>query len=191
MNTPDPYARLRAELAGRQRPGPVRVVEVVGFDGGDVIVRAGEDGAPGRIPAGEVSMRPGGSAREVFEAGQLVEAEEFGVREQDGALLLSARACEIPALRAFLAGLEPGQRVTGTVASVRPFGAFVHVDGEPEGRCTGLIQIPELSWSPVSHPCEVVEAGRRITAEVIVAEPRTGQVSLSLKAVAGDGQDGP
>ncbi|MFI7008400.1 S1 RNA-binding domain-containing protein [Streptomyces sp. NPDC050145] len=103
----------------------------------------------------------------------------------------AARAGENPALRDFLLGLEPGQRVTGTVAAVAAFGAFVHIDGEPEGACTGLIRIPNLSWSPVSHPCEVVEPGLRVTAEVIVAEPGSGQVSLSLKAVTGDGQDGP
>ncbi|NEC51429.1 hypothetical protein G3I18_23135 [Actinospica acidiphila] len=31
------------------------------------------------------------------------------------------------------------------------------------------------------HPSEAVEAGRRITAEVVVADTRSGRVTLSLK----------
>ncbi|MGW2340401.1 S1 RNA-binding domain-containing protein [Streptomyces sp. NPDC001661] len=188
MSEPDPDPRLQS-LAHRIQPGPVRRVKVLGFDGDDVLVRIVDaEGAAaaevGRIPRHEASMRRPGPPGELFEVGQEIEAEEIG-RWSEGQLRLSARACEIPALREFLLDFERGQVVEGTVAAVHAFGVFVHVDGEPDGPCTGFVRVPDLSWEPFDHPREVVEEGRRITAEVIIADPRSGQVALSLKARRG------
>ncbi|WP_234432733.1 MULTISPECIES: S1 RNA-binding domain-containing protein [unclassified Streptomyces] len=170
-------------------PGAVRTVKVVGFDGTDVLVHLvdaeGEEAEIGRIPRHEASMRRMEHPSELFEVGQEIEAEEIG-RWREGQLHLSARACENPALRSFLLAFERGQVVTGTVSEVHNFGVFVHVDGEPEGLCTGFIRVPDLTWGWISHPGEVVEAGQRISAEVIIAETRSGQVTLSLKALRED-----
>lgn len=130
-------------------------------------------------------MRRMAHPSELFEVGQQIEAEEIG-RWRGGQLHLSARACEIPALRSFLLTLERGQIVAGTVSEVHNFGVFVHVDGEPDGLCTGFVRVPDLTWGWINHPSEVVQVGRRITAEVIIAETRTGQVTLSLKALQED-----
>ncbi|MER5808282.1 S1 RNA-binding domain-containing protein [Streptomyces sp. NPDC002033] len=76
--------------------------------------------------------------------------------------------------------------MAGTVSAVHNFGVFVHVDGEPDGLCTGFIRVPDLTWGWINNPSEAVEAGQRITAEVIIAETRSGQVTLSLKALQED-----
>ncbi|MGP3769732.1 S1 RNA-binding domain-containing protein [Streptomyces sp. SDT5-1] len=186
MSEPARDPRLRS-LADRLGTGPVRRVLVLGFDGGDVLVRlADTEGSAagaelGRIPRHEVAMRRVENPPQVFDVGQEIDAEEIG-RWRNGQLLLSARACEIPALRSFLLALERGQVVEGTVAAVHDFGVFVHVDGEPDGLCTGFIRVPDLAPGWIEHPREVVEAGRRVTAEVIITEPRSGQVTLSLEA---------
>ncbi|MFF3392648.1 S1 RNA-binding domain-containing protein [Streptomyces sp. NPDC002669] len=188
MSEPAPDPRMQS-LINRLRPGAVRRVKVTGFDGADVLVQLvdveGGAAETGRIPRQEASMRRTEHPSELFEVGQEIDAEEIG-RWREGRLHLSARACEIPALRSFLLGLERGQVVTGTVSAVHNFGVFVHVDGEPDGLCTGFIRVPDLTWGWISHPSEAVEAGRRITAEVIIAETRSGQVTLSLKALRED-----
>ncbi|MFE7455516.1 S1 RNA-binding domain-containing protein [Streptomyces sp. NPDC057554] len=170
-------------------PGAVRTGRVIGFDGADVLVRLvdteGEEAEIARIPREEASMGRMDHPSELFEVGQEISAEEVW-RWGEGQLHLSARACEIPALRSFLLALEVGQVVSGTVAKVHDFGVFVHVDGEPDGLCTGFIRVPDLAWGWFSHPSEVVEAGQRISAEVIITETRTGQVTLSLKALQDD-----
>lgn len=130
-------------------------------------------------------MRQGEHSSELFEIGREINAEEIG-RWGEGQLHFSTGACEIPPLRSFLLAMESGLVVTGTVAEVRNFGVFVHLDGEPDGLCTGFIRVPDLTWSRIDHPSEAVEAGQRITAEVIVAETRTGQVTLSLKVLQED-----
>ncbi|MFZ4185852.1 S1 RNA-binding domain-containing protein [Streptomyces pseudogriseolus] len=182
---PDPRPRSLIDhlLIDHLLPGAVRRVRVTGFDGADVLVRLvdGEgDAETGRIPRHETSMRRTEHPSELFEVGQELDAEEIG-RWRGGRLHLSARACESPALRSFLLGFAPGQVVAGKVAAVQNFGVFVHVDGEPDGRCTGFIRVPDLAWGHIGHPSEVVETGQRITAEVVVVDTRSGQVTLSLK----------
>ncbi|MFI8461689.1 S1 RNA-binding domain-containing protein [Kitasatospora sp. NPDC085464] len=188
MSEPAPDLRTQS-LINHLQPGAVRTVKVTGFDGSDVLVQLVDDegGATeiGRIPRQEASMRRMEHPSELFEVGQEIDAEEIG-RWREGQLHLSARACEIPALRSFLLAFERGQVVTGTVSEVHNFGVFVHVDGEPDGLCTGFIRVPDLTWAWINHPSEAVEAGQRITAEVIIAETRSGQVTLSLKALQED-----
>ncbi|MEU9781613.1 S1 RNA-binding domain-containing protein [Streptomyces phaeochromogenes] len=167
----------------------MRRVKVIGFEGPDVLVSLadteGADAEIGRIPRYEASIRRVEHPSEIFEVGQEINAEEIG-RWGEGRLCLSARACENPALRSFLLSIEREQIVTGTVSEVHDFGVFVHLDGEPDGLCTGFIRVPDLTWSRISHPSESVEAGQRITGEVIVADTRSGQVTLSLKALQED-----
>ncbi|MEV8328434.1 S1 RNA-binding domain-containing protein [Kitasatospora sp. NPDC056731] len=176
-------------LINQLRPGAVRTVKVTGFDGADILVELvdaeGGKAEIGRIPRQEASMRQMEHPSELFEVGQEINAEEIG-RWREGQLHLSARACEIPALRSFLLAFERGQVVAGTVSEVHNFGVFVHVDGEPDGLCTGFVRVPDLTWAWINHPSEAVEAGQRITAEVIIAETRSGQVTLSLKALQED-----
>ncbi|MET8472406.1 S1 RNA-binding domain-containing protein [Streptomyces sp. NPDC006422] len=187
MYEPARDPRLRS-LADRLGAGPVRRVTILGFDGDDVLVRlvdADTDaaGEVARIPRHETAMRRAGHPTELFVVGQEIDADEIGRLGPGGQLLLSAKACEIPALRSFLLALERGQVVQGTVAAVHGFGVFVHVDGEPDGLCTGFIRVPDLaSERRIEHPREVVEAGQRVAAEVVIAEPRSGQVALSLRA---------
>ncbi|MFH8607000.1 S1 RNA-binding domain-containing protein [Streptomyces sp. NPDC018029] len=142
-------------MTNHLRPGAVRTVKITGFDGADVLVQlaAAEGGATaiGRITQQETSMRRMEHPSELFEIGQEINAEEIG-RWHDGQLHLSARACEIPALRSFLLAFERGQVVAGTVSEVHNFGVFVHVDGEPAGLCTGFIQVPDLTWAGSTAP---------------------------------------
>ncbi|MFE9803728.1 S1 RNA-binding domain-containing protein [Streptomyces goshikiensis] len=188
MSEPARDPRMQS-LINQLWPGAVRTVKVTGFDGADVLVQLvgaeGEEAEIGRIPRHEASMRRMEHPSELFEVGQEIDAEEIG-RWREGQLHLSARACEIPALRSFLLSLEGGKVVAGTVSEVHNFGVFVHVDGEPDGLCTGFIRVPDLTWGWIDHPSDVVEAGQRITAEVIIAETRSGQVTLSLKALQED-----
>ncbi|MFJ9776144.1 S1 RNA-binding domain-containing protein [Kitasatospora sp. NPDC101157] len=176
-------------MINQLQPGLVRRVKVIGFDGSDVLVSLGnaegEGSEIGRIPWHEASMRRVDHPSEIFEVGQEIDAEEIG-RWGEGQLHVSARACEDPALRSFVLGIERGQVVTGTVSEVHNFGVFVHLDGEPEGSCTGFIRVPDLTWSRISHAAEVVQAGQRVRAEVINAETRSGQVAISLKALQED-----
>lgn len=86
--------------------------------------------------------------------------------------------------QAFLGSVRRGEVISGTVGAVHTFGVLVDLDGGPAG--AGLIRIPELSWTPIAHPSEVVEVGQRITVEVLGVDLKREQVTLSLKSLQED-----
>jgi ribosomal protein S1 len=168
---------------------------VAGFEGLEVIVdlegARGPHRAVGRIVRHELSWHRAEDPAEIVDMGQAIEVEVIGVDWRRERVLLSAKACEDQALRAFLVGIRPGEILTGTVADVRNFGVFVNLDGEPVDNITGyngtgFIRVPELSWSHINHASDVVEVGQQVTVQVLSADTRQGQVAVSLKALRED-----
>lgn len=191
---PEPIETLHAFLAS-VHSGTARTATVAGFEGHEVVVdlegEAGPHHAAGRIVRHEVSWRRAEDPAEIVTMGQRIEVEVIGVDWRRELVLLSAKACEDQALRAFLVGIRRGEILTGTVADVRNFGVFVNLDGEPADNITGyngtgFIRVPELSWSHIDHASDVVEVGQRVTVEVLNADTRQGQVTVSLKALQED-----
>jgi small subunit ribosomal protein S1 len=82
--------------------------------------------------------------------------------------------------------LRVGAVLSGTVSSVRDFGAFVDLGG-----VEGMIHVSELSHARVAHPSEVLSPGQTVEVQVIkIAEVPDSrgrrQIGLSLKALAAD-----
>jgi ribosomal protein S1 len=194
MTEPDPAETLRTFLDSVQ-PGEARMATVAGFEGLEVIVdlegTRGPQRAAGRILRHELSWRRTDDPAKIVDVGQAIKVEVIDVDWRREQALLSAKACEDGALRAFLVGIRRGEVLTGTVADVRNFGVFVNLDGEPADNRTGyngtgFIRVPELSWAHFDHPSDIVEVGQRITVEVLNADTRRGQVAVSLKALQED-----
>lgn len=76
----------------------------------------------------------------------------------------------------------PGAVVTGRVASVRPFGAFVDLGGGVQG----LLHVSEMGWSRVADPTALLTAGDAITAKVLRVDEETQKIALSTKQLAED-----
>ena len=83
------------------------------------------------------------------------------------------------------AGLREGAIVSGTVTSLREFGAFVDLGG-----IEGLIHVSELGHARVTNPADVLAVGQRVEAQGVKLEPagggKPGRVGLSLRALAPD-----
>jgi small subunit ribosomal protein S1 len=77
--------------------------------------------------------------------------------------------------------LLPGAVLTGTVASLADFGAFVDLGG-----VQGLVPLSELSHSRVSRPADRLRLGEAVTVKVLRVDQEKGRISLSLKALEGD-----
>jgi len=75
----------------------------------------------------------------------------------------------------------PGAVLTGTVASLADFGAFVDLGG-----VQGLVPLSELSHSRVSRPADRLRVGEAVTVKVLRVDQEKGRISLSLKALEGD-----
>ena len=77
--------------------------------------------------------------------------------------------------------LKVGDRVKGTVTSLRDFGAFVSI-----GCVEGLLPVSELSWTRVKDVSEVLAAGQEIEVVVKGIDWEKNRISFSLKDTLAD-----
>ncbi|MCB0969869.1 MAG: S1 RNA-binding domain-containing protein, partial [Ilumatobacter sp.] len=77
--------------------------------------------------------------------------------------------------------LEEGQIVSGHVARLTNFGAFINLGG-----VDGLVHISELSWKRIKHPNEVVRVGESVEVRVLSVDRSRERISLSLKQARPD-----
>jgi small subunit ribosomal protein S1 len=75
-----------------------------------------------------------------------------------------------------------GAVVTGRVASLREFGAFIDLGGGVQG----LLHISEMGWSRVSDPSHLLKAGEEVTVKVLAVDDQKQKISLGLKQLADD-----
>jgi polyribonucleotide nucleotidyltransferase len=90
---------------------------------------------------------------------------------------IKVKAC-IEAIRAMCETPKIGTRYTGTVKSIKEFGAFIEILPGIEGLC----HVSELSDGYVERVTDVVNMGDVIEVEVIAVDDR-GKIKLSRRAV--------
>jgi len=77
--------------------------------------------------------------------------------------------------------LQVGQKVSGTVRSIAPFGIFIDLGG-----IDGLVHKSELSWNKVNNPEAGYKVGDTVEAEVIDINHERGRISLSIRRLQPD-----
>src|SRR5215471_1697653 len=75
-----------------------------------------------------------------------------------------------------------GAVMTGRVASVREFGAFVDLGGGVQG----LLHISEMAWSRVANASQLIKPGDEITVKVLQVDEDKQKISLGLKQLTTD-----
>ena len=75
-----------------------------------------------------------------------------------------------------------GAVMTGRVASVREFGAFIDLGGGVQG----LLHVSEMGWSRISDPSQVLKPGDEITVKVLQVDDAKQKISLGLKQLTAD-----
>jgi small subunit ribosomal protein S1 len=78
--------------------------------------------------------------------------------------------------------LVAGAVVTGRVASVRDFGAFVDLGGGVQG----LLHVSEMGWSRVEDVSKAFKAGDEITVKVLRVDDDKQKISLGVKQLSED-----
>jgi small subunit ribosomal protein S1 len=74
--------------------------------------------------------------------------------------------------------LAEGQIYTGTVRSVRDFGAFVDIGG-----VDGLLHVSEISWKRVQDASQVLQPGQTVKVAVLKLDRDLRKISLTLKGL--------
>ncbi len=88
-------------------------------------------------------------------------------------LLEEQRAEEQEKLRK---SLDEGMQISGTVTSIRDFGAFVDIGG-----IDGLIPISELAWGQTDRVADVLQLGQQVEVIIKRLDWENNRISLSLK----------
>jgi small subunit ribosomal protein S1 len=78
--------------------------------------------------------------------------------------------------------IVPGAVLTGRVASVRDFGAFVDLGAGVQG----LLHVSDMGWSRVGDTSQVVTPGESITVQVLRVDQDTQKIALGLKQLTAD-----
>lgn len=89
-------------------------------------------------------------------------------------LVLSAKAAQKELRQQQLQELQPGQVVTGRVANIVKYGAFVDL-----GHVSGLLHVSKIAWDKVEHPADVLSVGDEIEVVVESVDVERERISLN------------
>lgn len=74
-------------------------------------------------------------------------------------------------------GLRIGDFTEANVTRLEQYGAWIDCEGQ-----TGLVTIPEVSWSRIGHPAEVLSIGQPVRVKVLGIR-EDGEFTASIRAV--------
>jgi small subunit ribosomal protein S1 len=110
--------------------------------------------------------------------GNTLPLQVIEVDQNQKRLVFSGSAAEKAMRKQRLQELQAGEKVTGTVANVVKFGAFVDLGG-----IDGLIHISKLSWENVKHPSDVIQPGDEVEVLVRDVDAERERISLDRRAL--------
>lgn len=139
-----------------------------------------EEGIDGMIHVSDMSWtRKINHPSEVLKKGDEVEAIVLEIKKEDQRVSLGIKQLESDPWESINDRFKVGDMVTGQVAKIASFGAFVNLDGDIDG----LIHISQLSEGHVERVKDVIKVGDEITARVIKVDSIERRIGLSIKAV--------
>ncbi len=168
--------QAREVLKARLAPGEVVTGLVRSVQNFGAFVDLG--GVDALIPISEMSWSRVESPAEVVSPGQQVSAKVLTVDWERDRVSLSLKALAGDPWDGVAAQYRQGERVTGTVARLTNFGAFVTLQPGVDG----LIHISALGTGRrVKHPKDVLQPGEVVEAEIVGVDPAARKISLSLE----------
>jgi small subunit ribosomal protein S1 len=203
--SPEGHAVLSLRRAGLERKwramqerfeaGEIVEARVIDHNKGGLIV---DLGVRGFVPISQIvdfprrprDEQPRDAAQEIAEklqpfVGRTLRLKILEVNRKANRLILSEKVALYEERREkrdeLFSSLQVGQRVTGTVRSIAPFGVFIDLGG-----IDGLVHKSELSWNKVNNPETAYAIGEEVEAEVIDINHERGRISLSIRRLQPD-----
>ncbi|RMD76681.1 S1 RNA-binding domain-containing protein [Candidatus Dojkabacteria bacterium] len=175
-------------------------VKVIEANGGGVLVEI-FDGIRGFIPSSQLNNdriftsqtqtytgRSDAQRNLQLKLVELIGKEiEVRISEMDkdkGKVILSERmlnSSDYEKKNEFLSKLKIGDRMTGEVTGIAPFGLFVSANG-----IEGLVHLSEISWDKVVNPGDYYKIGDKVEVEVIGIFDNKKKVAYSIKRTQKD-----
>ncbi len=139
-----------------------------------------EEGIDGMIHVSDMSWtRKINHPSEVLKKGDVVKARVLNIDKENQRVSLGIKQLDSDPWESIDSRFKVGDLVTGQVAKIASFGAFVNLDGDIDG----LIHISQLSEEHVERVKDVIKVGDEIKARVIKVDKVERRIGLSIKAV--------
>jgi small subunit ribosomal protein S1 len=174
-------AAQAAQLRERLREGLVVRGQVSSLKDYGAFVDLG--GLEGMLHISELGHSRVNHPSEVLSVGQEIDVQILKIEPATDArkgerISLSMKSMQESPWQDAARSFREGQRVTGTVVRLQPFGAFVEIAPGLEG----LVHISELgAGRRINHPREVTAEGARVEVTVLSVDPARQRLSLSMK----------
>lgn len=155
-------------------------------------------GIRGFLPASQLATTP---SRLTDLIGKNLSARVIEVDRAGNRLILSQKTPDkkdLTRILALLSRVKIGEKLSGVIVAVLPFGVFVEVTSEDlkieeklgEEKKTvkleGLVHISELSWEKIDDPAREFNVGDDVEVVVIAKDETTGRLNLSIKQLLKD-----
>jgi len=136
------------------------------------------DGLEGLVHISELAWQRIEDPKDVVKTGQMIRAQIIKI---DGSkiFLSMKRLVDDPWMKV-RDTWSVGQKVTGKVLKINPFGLFVELSPDIHG----LAHISELSNKPISDAHEVAKVGDVMDFQIVSIEPEEHRLGLSIKALS-------
>src|SRR5687768_1596922 len=72
--------------------------------------------------------------------------------------------------------LSVGQSMTGTVKTIKDYGAFIDLGG-----VDGFLHVGEISWNRINHPSDMLKVGDSIQVKVLKLDAEARKIGLGMK----------
>jgi small subunit ribosomal protein S1 len=140
-------------------------------------------GVDGLLHVADISWARIGKPADVLRVGERVEVRVLKINRDTRKISLGMKQLQADPWTVAAEKYKPGQRVTGTVARLTDFGAFVAL----EPGIDGLVHVSELSWSKkIRRPSDVLKVGEQVEVAVLGVNAAEHRISLGLKQALGD-----
>ncbi len=138
-------------------------------------------GLRGFLPASQVELGFAGNLEGYLNQKLTVQITEVNPKKRN--LVVSRRAL-LQAEReegegAFWGQAEVGQEYSGTVKTIKDYGAFINI-----GPVDGFLHIGEISWSRINHPNEALKEGQTVDVKILKLDAEKKRISLGMKQLA-------
>ena len=144
-------------------------------------------GIEGLVHISQLSHGTIDKASDVVKEGDVVEVEVLNIEPPVGdrqmRIGLSMKAAQEDPWLKVNDKFTIGQKLTGTVVRIAPFGAFVELSPGLDG----LVHVSQMSWERhVATPGDVVSLGQKVAVEIQDIDILRQRISLSMKDVESD-----
>ena len=145
---------------------------VSGFNKGGLTVNV--EGINGFVPASQIATYFVKNFKKFV--GEEWDLKIISIDQRKNRLVLSRKEVVEDELDGLWEELEEGEVVTGKVARLTDFGAFVEVNG-----LDGLLHVSDIAWSRVEHPSDVLNVGDEIEVKILKLNQEKNRISLGRK----------